>query len=323
MSDKELKRVIREDTRIALQKVNEMKSSWGDLIGAGSEVVKHPIDSAMKAYNKFSRVSKKAVKASDDAESGADRFKDIPRTITRQPGSPEAQKAASDLSAQKAKNEPVYHAPGTGSGTGEIDRLAKSGDASAKAAIDNVKQYAKDQPAAAKDAEKKAMDSGAPALPKDAWETPKAPETPKADTPKSAPGTSKTAQSFKQAFSTARKEAKGGKGQFEYDGKKYQTNIAPAKGAEKYISTGKQHVTSVKVGSSTEAPKPAETPAPKTEPEVKASVTTAPEKPAGNEAPADTQGFTKDNEKKNKNEKPQTQPLGECVVIGSNKYRII
>jgi hypothetical protein len=58
-------------------------------------------------------------------------------------------------------------------------------------------------------------------------------ETPKTETPKVSP---ETKQSFKQAFAAARKAAaeKGAKatGQFEYSGKKYQTNLAPAKGAE-------------------------------------------------------------------------------------------
>ena len=50
---------------------------------------------------------------------------------------------------------------------------------------------------------------------------------------------------FKSAFAAARKEAGGGTGQFTWKGKQYQTNIAPAKGAEKYISTKQQKVTSV------------------------------------------------------------------------------
>lgn len=96
-------------------------------------------------------------------------------------------------------------------------------------------------------------------------------ETPKTETPKTSP---ETKQSFKQAFAAARKAAaeKGAKatGQFEYSGKKYQTNLAPAKGAEKYVSMGKQ--TKVGVPSpKAETPKPeapkantAAAPAPKT-----------------------------------------------------------
>jgi hypothetical protein len=82
-------------------------------------------------------------------------------------------------------------------------------------------------------------------------------EAPKADKPEPAKAPeSKTSMSFKQAFAKARKEAGGGKGQFEYGGKKYQTNINPAKGAEKYISATKQKATSVKVPKAdTSAPK--------------------------------------------------------------------
>jgi len=83
-------------------------------------------------------------------------------------------------------------------------------------------------------------------------------EAPATEVPKTQ-ASPETKQTFKQAFAAARKAAseKGAKatGQFEYQGKKYQTNLAPAKGAEKYVSMGKQ--TKVDTG----APKAA-TPAP-------------------------------------------------------------
>jgi len=66
-----------------------------------------------------------------------------------------------------------------------------------------------------------------------------------------APAAKAEPSSFKQAFAAARKEAGGGKGQFTYKDKQYQTNINPAKGAEKYISASQQKVTSV--GKSTPA----------------------------------------------------------------------
>ena len=64
------------------------------------------------------------------------------------------------------------------------------------------------------------------------------------DTAKAAPAKTEPS-TFKQAFAAARKEAGSGKGQFSWKGKQYQTNINPAKGAEKYISAKKQSVTSV------------------------------------------------------------------------------
>lgn len=89
-------------------------------------------------------------------------------------------------------------------------------------------------------------------------------EAPKTETPKSSP---ETKQTFKQAFAAARQAAaeKGKKatGQFEYDGKKYQTNLAPAKGAEKYVSMGKQTKVDVSQAKAPEAPKAAPAPAPK------------------------------------------------------------
>jgi hypothetical protein len=76
--------------------------------------------------------------------------------------------------------------------------------------------------------------------------------------PKAAPASSSTAQTFKQAFAAARKEAEkmGSKstGQFEYKGGKYQTNIqgkgTPKKPEEKFVPMSQQKVTSVGKSSS-------------------------------------------------------------------------
>jgi hypothetical protein len=60
-----------------------------------------------------------------------------------------------------------------------------------------------------------------------------------------APASKAEPSSFKQAFAQARKEAGSGQGQFTYKDKQYQTNLNPAKGAEKYIAPSAQKVTSV------------------------------------------------------------------------------
>lgn len=316
MSNKDTKnfeRVIREDTRIALQKVNEMKSSWGDLIGSIPGLV-------TKGVKKYSDYSKKAVAqatGSDDSAKRADDFKDIPRTITRTPGSPEAKDAADQLAKDKAK-------PNVGKPTSDLpDTRDPRGDAAPN--MPKAKEIAAKTGSTRNDSSGKAVEGGAK------YE----PEAPKASTP--AAGTGKTAQTFKQAFATARKEAGSGKGQFEYGGKKYQTNLAPAKGAEKYISAGKQKVTSVKSDAASATPKPAETPkapetqstpAPKTEPEIKADVSTAPATPTS--TPSSTtpkgadgaDGASVGGGKGGKGGKGG-ETLGECVQIGANKYRII
>lgn len=284
----DLTKVVREDTQIAMEKSSLMKEDWTS-DNAVSHLTKglgqyahgnwsggnKSINTSMTRAGKFLRKAASAAVDWADPDSlkpGADKQGAANRPggdrVIRDPASDEAKKAAADLASQKAKNEPVYHAPGTGGALDAIDKASKDPshkdyDAANKAIAD-VKQFAKDQPDKSKEAEKKAMDSGAPALPKDTWkqpEAPKTPEAPKQTTPEApkqpeAPkADSPTAMSFKQAFAKARKEAGGAKGQFEYGGKKYQTNIAPAKGAEKYISAGKQKATSVKVA------KP-ETPAP-------------------------------------------------------------
>jgi|688.fasta_scaffold01392_9 hypothetical protein len=83
--------------------------------------------------------------------------------------------------------------------------------------------------------------------------------------PAAKPATTSTPapKSFGQAFSTARKEAEtsGNKstGQFSFKGKQFQTNINPAKGAEKYVPASQQKVTSVG-----KTPAPAATPSPTT-----------------------------------------------------------
>jgi hypothetical protein len=279
MSNKDTKnfeRVIREDTRIALQKVNEMKSSWSDFF---------------------------------------DNIGGITHEILRKKSEPLSQDQATKIDKAIEKN------------TGQ--KLP-------------AKDYSN--------------------LPKTQADVPK-PEAPKADAPKSdtpdkpttelpkidVAGQSKTAMSFKQAFAKARKEAGSSKGQFEYGGKKYQTNFqgtgTKEKPQEKYISMSKQKVTSVKsdaAPASTE-PKPAETPkapeapktpetqnapAPKTEPEIKADVSTAPATPtttpsATTPKGADgADGASIGGGKGGKGGKGGNT-LGECVIIGNNKYRIL
>jgi len=322
------KTVIREDTRIALQKVNEMKSSWGDLFGAVPGI-------AAKALNKFSRYSK-TISTQADPE----RFKDIPREIKREPGSPEAKQAADQLTKDKAK-------PNVGTPTSDLpDTRDPRGDAAPNMA--KAKEIAAKTGSTRNDSSGKAVEGGAKYEP----EAPKTSEAPKTD----ASGTSKTAQSFKQAFAAARKEAGGGKGQFEYGGKKYQTNIAPAKGAEKYISASKQKVTSVKSDAgSTPAkaepkPTPAETPkaqeTPKTQEAPKTDTNTTPTatptqttpqasttqttpssskdtgKGAVTTAPDGADGASVSGGKGGKGGKGGAN-LGESVIINGNKYRII
>jgi hypothetical protein len=157
----------------------------------------------------------------------------------------------------------------------------------------------------------------------------KEPGTLSAPAPKAAAPAAKTQpSSFKQAFAQARKEAGGAKGQFEFGGKKFQTNINPAKGAEKYVAPSTQKATSVKVDT---AAKPAEQPkttaaadvpvppkkpaelaaaAPKAEP---ATQSPGPEKPIAGAAPT---------VQADKFEKP-AKKLAESVIVGGNKYRIV
>lgn len=149
------------------------------------------------------------------------------------------------------------------------------GTLTSKDAVDYaVKSYSDYSKKAVADANKTA----APSQPAKT-DTPKAEPSKPAELPKiDVAGQNKSAakpsaatgagMSFKQAFAKARKEAHGGKGQFEYKGTKYQTNIqgtgTSKKPQEKFISAGKQKVTSVKVGNNVaktpEAPKAPETP---------------------------------------------------------------
>jgi hypothetical protein len=78
----------------------------------------------------------------------------------------------------------------------------------------------------------------------------KEPGTLSAPTSTSTSAKTSAASSFKQAFAQARKEAGSGQGQFTYKDKQYQTNLNPAKGAEKYIAPSAQKVTSVSKTSS-------------------------------------------------------------------------
>ena len=318
-------KMIREDTRVVFQKVNEMKSSWDDLFGAVPDI-------AAKAYNKFSNYSKKAVANATSGDERAKDFANIPRTITRTPGSPEAKQAQDQLEKEKKQ-------PNVGSPSSDLpDTRDPRGDAAPNMA--KAKEIAAKTGKTQNDSSGKAV-GGADYKPEDQ----KSQEAPKAD--------SKTAMSFKQAFAKARKEAGGSKGQFEYGGKKYQTNFqgtgTKEKPQEKYISASKQKVTSVKSGSDSAAPKAAETPkapeapkpqeAPKTpdaaetpktdttpttaptdttpktdaEPKAKASVTTAPDGADG----ASIEGGQGGKGGKG------GQSLKEWVEIGNNKYRII
>lgn len=321
---KNFERVIREDTRIALQKVNEMKSSWDKLIGSIPELV-------TKGVKKYSEYSKKAVAqatGSNDLAKRVDDFKDIPRTTTRTPGSPEpAPQPGSPEAKDKAKpdvGEPSSDLPDTRDPRGDAaPNMPKAKEIAAKTG--STRNYLSG----------KAVEGGAKYEP----EAPKTPEAPKASTP--AAGTGKTAQTFKQAFAAARKEAGSSKGQFEYGGKKYQTNFqgtgTKEKPQEKYISAGKQKVTSVKSDAAPATPKPAETPkapetqntpAPKTEPEIKADVSTAPATPTSTPSATTPKGAdgadgaSVGGGKGGKGGKGG-ETLGECVQIGANKYRII
>ena len=141
----------------------------------------------------------------------------------------------------------------------------------------------------------------------------------------SAPKASEPAkQTFGQAFAAARKEAGGGKGQFEFGGKKFQTNIAPAKGAEKYIAPSAQKATSVGKASDAEPSTTATpTPAPAKAPEqVKTPMptsSTSSSTPA--KAPEPASQAPKDDEKKAKG---SVSTMNESIVtVGSNKYRIV
>ena len=356
MSNKDFERVIREDTRIALQKINEMKSSWGDLFSAGPQI-------ASKAISKYSRYAKSAV--ADSSSNDSERFKDIPREIKREPGSPEAKSAADQLAKDKAK-------PNVGLPTSDLpDTRDPRGDA--------APNMAKAKEVAAKTGMTRNNSDGT-AAPGGAKTEPEPVKLPKIDVPgeKSGAGTSKTAMSFKQAFAAARKEAKGGKGQFEYKGTKYQTNIqgtgTKEKPQEKFISAGKQKVTSVKVGSDApkapEAPKTPEAPkapeaakpapeTPKTTsqttPQTPPSSTTSDTKseptvntkvqyaPSGTEGPSSSggtggaggEGGSGSNAGKGGDGGAGSEggkggkggkggnTLGECVVIAGNKYRIV
>jgi len=93
--------------------------------------------------------------SSSNLDKRADDFKNIPRTITREPGSPEAKQAAAELKRDKA-------APsvGVGSGTREIQRLANRGDTNAQNAIADAKKFMQDNPEGAKAA--KAIAAEAP-----------------------------------------------------------------------------------------------------------------------------------------------------------------
>ena len=143
-------------------------------------------------------------------------------------------------------------------------------------------------------------------------------------TPKAEPAK----QTFSQAFSAARAKAKeagsAATGQFEFGGKKFQTNINPAKGAEKYVPTTKQTDTGIKAEPVTKSvdnvptpprrPADLETTSAATTPKVTPAATTPSSADATTQTP-------KDDEKKAKG---SVSTMNESIVnVGANKYRIV
>jgi hypothetical protein len=244
-------RVIREDTRIALQKASLMKEEGDAPKGQGAQARAKMWSGGEKIASGIGNLFKGNFRrAAGDAGSG---IADVAK------GFNQAEFHAADLIKKAAK---YYTTPDP-----EKDaRIKANADASSK--LPANAPLSQDQAKRIDTAIEKNTGKTLPAkdyssLPKTQADVPKTPEAPKAETPETpktpeapktpAPGTSPTAQTFKQAFASARKEAGGGKGQFEYGGKKFQTNIAPAKGAEKYIAASKQKTTSVNVPSTPKA----------------------------------------------------------------------
>ena len=134
-------------------------------------------------------------------------------------------------------------------------------------------------------------------------------------------------QTFGQAFAAARAKAAeiGAKstGSFEYGKKTYQTNLAPAKGAEKYVAPSKQTDTGIKAEP---APKPVDNaPLPPSRPkdlDTTTSKTTTDNTPsnAQTQTTPTTSSATTPDEKK---VKASVAPMNESVMIGDNKYRIV
>ncbi len=138
-----------------------------------------------------------------------------------------------------------------------------------------------------------------------------APNAGRTTTSKEAPKT------FGQAFAAARAKASeiGAKstGSFKYGEKTYQTNLAPAKGSEKYVAPSKQTDTGVK---SEPAPKPVD------------NVPTPPSRPADLGTPSNAQTqttptATSTSTPDEKKAKGSVTPMNESVMVGDNKYRIV
>ena len=277
--------VIREDTRIALQKASEMKTlneedPYGVARGMSSSAKPGILSRLTKGLmwnpvTKAAQASAALGQLATGTQTGRDLGKKIGDTF------PSLKKAAGEFKQYRDTELAPKVASATGlpikslstaAETPYISNAAKDvKDMVAPEPNKSVKDLARrgkpEMPAQSKGEQPKKIE---PVTTKEpgtlSAPVPKAPEAPK--TP--APGTSQTAQTFKQAFAAARKEAGGGKGQFEYKGTKYQTNIqgtgTKEKPQEKFISMDKQKVTSVKVPSTPAAPSTpkADTKAPET-----------------------------------------------------------
>ena len=129
-------------------------------------------------------------------------------------------------------------------------------------------------------------------------------------------------QSFGQAFAAARAKAAeiGNKatGSFKYGEKTYQTNLAPNKGAEKYVAPSKQTDTGVKAEP---APKPVDNvPTPPSRPKDLGSTTdNTPSNAQTQTTPTAASSSTPDEKKA----KGSVTPMNESVMVGDNKYRIV
>jgi hypothetical protein len=136
-------------------------------------------------------------------------------------------------------------------------------------------------------------------------------------------------QSFGQAFAAARAKAAeiGAKstGSFKYGEKTYQTNLAPAKGAEKYVPASKQTDTGVKAepsvapASKTDAPLPPSRPKDLDTTTSKTTTDTTPSNAQTQTTPNATSSTTPDEKKA----KGSVATMNESVQVGDNKYRIV
>ena len=281
----DLSQIVREDTHTSLYKIDEMKSSWDDMFGAIPDI-------ATKAYKKYSNYAKKQSAKTSQSDDN-DRFKDIPRTITRTPGSPEAKQAADQLVKDKAK-------PNVGLPTSDLpDTRDPRGDKAPN--MDKAKEVA------AKTGRTRNNSDGTAAQGGDKYE----PETPKSNTKPAEAPKSAFKQAWEKARAAAEKQGNAATGTFKFTNKKgetktYQTNDAPGTGAEKFVTAKHQQDTGV-TGSSKDSSKEPETPKNDT------GVTVNPN--VSNPASDDTSKKTTDQ---------KATPLKESfVMVGSNRYRIV